>query len=221
MKDILVKSDESFEENKRVSYKKVLLLGNSILLGMFFKYGMCATDEKSDYAYYLTREFKKREPDCKISKFRSSAFEACENEGNFEIWFEDARPYFESDLDLVSLQMFDNVNTPKKCELFLKNFPELVRRIRELAPNARIVWTYGWYVGLGMPVFERAKQIADDLGVERIDVSSAHTKENEAKEGQISLNAEGEPIVVPTEWITHPSNDGMREIADIMIAHLF
>ena len=58
-----------------MGYKKVLLLGNSLLLGMFDTYGMCSTDPNSDYAYYLTCELKKREPDCKISKFRISAFE--------------------------------------------------------------------------------------------------------------------------------------------------
>ena len=85
-----------------MGYKKVLFLGNSLLLGMFETYGMCSTDPESDYAYYITRELRRREPECKISKLRISAFEACESYEDFEAWFERSKDFFESDLDLVS-----------------------------------------------------------------------------------------------------------------------
>jgi hypothetical protein len=202
-----------------MSYKNVLFLGNSLLLGMFETYGMCATDSESDYAYYITRELKKREPECKISKLRISAFEACESYEEFENWFERARSFFKSDLDLISLQFLDNVNNEARQATLRKSFPELILRLRELCPRARIIWTYGWY--MQEAVFDDAVAIADSFGIERIDISSAHIKDNESYSGQISLNAEGERIVVDDEWITHPGNSGMRAIADIMLPVFF
>lgn len=206
-------------KDKTMGYKNVLFLGNSLLLGMFDLYGMCSTDPQSDYAYYITRELKKREPDCKISKLRISAFEACESAEDFDAWFDTSKDYFKSDLDLISLQMLDNVNDEKRQAAFLSNFPELLRRLRAMCPNARIVWTYGWY--MQPAVFDAAVAIAESFGIERIDIRSAHTKENESYSGQLCLNAAGDKVVVSDEWITHPGNDGMRAVADIMIAAIF
>ena len=202
-----------------MGYKKVLFLGNSLLLGMFETYGMCSTDPESDYAYYITRELRRREPECKISKLRISAFEACESYEDFEAWFERSKDFFESDLDLVSFQFLDNVNNEARQNTLRKSFPEMLKRIKALCPNARVIWTYGWYIHTA--VLEDAIAIAESFGIERIDVSAAHTKENESYSGQISLNGEGEKIVVDDEWITHPGNDGMRAIADIMIPVFF
>ncbi len=202
-----------------MGYKKVLFLGNSLLLGMFEIYGMCSTDPESDYAYYIIRELKSREPECKISKLRLSLFEACESYEEFENWFESSRHFFERDLDLISLQFLDNVNNEARQATLRKSFPVLLKRLKELCPKARIIWTYGWY--MQEAVFDDAVKIADSFGIERIDIRAAHTKENESYSGQISLNAEGERIVVDDEWITHPGNDGMKAIADIMIPVFF
>ena len=202
-----------------MAYKKVLLLGNSLLLGMFDTYGMCSTDPQSDYAYYLTQELVAREPNCKISKLRISQFEMCESVEDFEAWFSMALPYFESDLDLISFQLMDNVNNEARWEAFRKTFPELLRRAKELCPNARIIWVHGWY---NQPtILDFANQTVAELGVENIDIGATRKKENESYRGQISLNAEGEQIVVDDTWVTHPGNKGMREIADILISKLF
>ncbi len=202
-----------------MSYKNVLFMGNSLLLGMFDLYGMCSTDPQSDYAYYVCGELKKREPDCKIAKLRVSQFEASESREDFETWFESVKHYFEEDLDLISLQLLDNVNDAARQAAFRSNFPELLKRLRESCPKARIVWVYGWY--MQPAVLNFALETVESLGIESIDISSTHTKENESYSGQISLNAEGEEVVVDNEWITHPGNSGMRAIADIIIPRIF
>ena len=202
-----------------MGYKNVLFLGNSLLLGMFDKYGMCSTDHESDYAYFVSRELRAREPDCVISKLRISAFEACESSEEFEAWFESAENYFKTDLDLVSLQLLDNVNSEARQEAFRSNFPEFLKRIMTLCPKARIVWTYGWY--MQPAVIDFAIETVDSLKIERIDISPAHTKENESYQGQLCINAEGKQVEVESEWITHPGNKGMKAIADILIDRLF
>ena len=200
--------------------KKVLLLGNSLLLGMFEKYGMCATDPKSDYAYYLSQRLRNACPDCQISKLRISAFEACESVEDFENWYENkALPYLDPELEFISFQFLDNVNNEKRQQTLRTSLPALLQRMRERCPKARIVWTYGWY--MHDAIFDFALATAQEFGLETIDIRTTHTKENESYSGQISQNAEGEPITVDDEWITHPSNSGMRAIADIMIAHIF
>ena len=200
--------------------KKVLLLGNSLLLGMFEKYGMCSTDPESDYAYYLSRKLCEANPECQISKLRISAFEACESVEEFEAWYDKvSEQFFDPELDFISLQFLDNVNNEKRWETLHTSFPTLLQRFKDRCPKARIVWTYGWY--MHDEIFDFALETAKKFGIETIDVGSAHTKENESYSGQISLNAEGEPITVDDEWITHPGNSGMRAIADIMIAHIF
>jgi len=202
-----------------MSYKKVFFMGNSLLLGMFELYGMCSTDPQSDYAHYVSCELKKREPDCEISKLRVSKFEGCESREEFELWFESVKHYFKEDLDLVTLQLLDNVNNEARQAAFRDNFPELLRRITTLCPKARVVWIYGWY--MQPSVLDFAINTVDSFGIERIDISSTHTKENESYSGQSCVNAEGEQQVVEDEWITHPGNSGMKAIAEILIDRLF
>ena len=200
--------------------KKVLLMGNSLLLGMFEKYGMCSTDPKSDYAYYLLQRLRNACPDCQISKLRISAFEACESVEAFEDWYSTTcEKFLDPELEFISLQFLDNVNNEQRQQTLRTSFPALLQRMQSRCPKARIVWTYGWY--MQSAIFDFVNETAQKFGIETIDIRATHTKENEARSGQISLNAEGEPIIVDDEWITHPGNSGMRAIADIMIAHIF
>ncbi|MBP3370247.1 MAG: SGNH/GDSL hydrolase family protein [Clostridia bacterium] len=202
-----------------MSYKKVLFTGNSLLLGMFGCYGMCSTDPENDYCYHVSGILLEREPDCEIRKHSISRFEQSESAEDFEAWFETISPKLTPDLDLISFQLLDNVNDEARQAAFRYNFPELLRRAKERCPKARIVWIYGWY--MQPAVFDFALKTAESFGIETIDIRSAHTKENESYAGQVSLNAEGEEIVVDREWITHPGNRGMRVIADIIIERLF
>lgn len=217
------KKAEDKESNALFMPKKVLFVGNSILLGMFSSYGMCATDNKSDYAYHVSQKILERSSDCEFTKLFVSPFEHAESKEAFDEWFyvtKDARngmsasEYFVDDLDLIILQIMDNVNTPEKKAAFKDNAPELLRRVKELSPKARILWVYGWFMKPDMiSVIEDA---CDKYGAETLDVSSAHTKEGEAPLKQISISPEGEDLVVKDTWITHPGNLGMKKMAELI-----
>ena len=59
----VVREDGS-EVQVPINPKKVLFMGNSILVGMFSTYGMCATDRYNDYAYHVSQAILERSPDC-------------------------------------------------------------------------------------------------------------------------------------------------------------
>ncbi len=52
---------------------------------------------------------------------------------------------FTKDLDLIFIQLTDNVNTDKKISNFADAADRFMEYIKDLAPNARIIWIHGWY----------------------------------------------------------------------------
>ena len=221
---------ENTSAKKDVFFKpeNVLFVGNSILLGMFQSYGMCATDNKSDYAYRVSEKILERSPGCKFSKLYVSPFEHCENAEAFDEWFYNTvnpttntttKECFTEELDLIILQIMDNVNTPEKKNAFKDNAPELLKRIKELSPKAKIIWVYGWY--MKPDLVPLIKEYVKAYGIKALDISSARKKENESYSGQISTSPSGEKIVVKDTWISHPGNLGMKAIAELILNKLF
>jgi len=208
--------------------KKVVFAGNSLLLGMFGSYGMCATDDKHDYAYLVKQAILQRSPDCSFSKLYSSPVEHSESRADLERWFYTdpnlgtKRPACESftqDLDLITWQLMDNVNTPAKVAAFRENLPELIRLIKSHSPNARMIWIYGWY--MKPEILDLIEDTCRQWGIETLNIESAHTPDNRSYSGQISIMPSGEQTVVKDLWITHPGNSGMAAIADMMIKKIF
>lgn len=207
---------------------KALFMGNSILLGMSMKYGMCSTKPENDYASIISSVIRSKNPNCSFERIYSSPFEHSVSVTDFENWFYNDISLFANktvkdaltiDIDLIILQIMDNVNTFEKVEAFKINAPELIKQIKTHCPNARIVWLYGWFYKSEIaPVI---LDICSEWKIETIDVSSLHTIENEAKSGQISLDENGKPYVVNDGWITHPGDSGMKEIANAVLKKLF
>ena len=222
-------SDE--EEPEPIKYpplKKVLFIGNSLLLGMFNTYGMCSTSRTKDYAYYVQKAITARYPDCKFFKLHGSAYEQACNDEMFEDWFTNnpnvysgkpAKESFTADLDLIIIQLTDNVNTEEKTAYFKTHAETFVKKVKEMCPNAAILWVYGWYNKAN--AHETLKEICPRNGIDRLDISPLHYKENESYSGQISENAAGEPTVIKDTWISHPGDRGMKLIAEKMIGRIF
>lgn len=206
--------------------KKVLFIGNSLLLGMFNKYGMCSTNPQSDYAYYVEQKILSLNPECTFKKLYSSSFEHSETDNDALNWFDSenahtqkpARESFDSDTDLIIIQMTDNVNTDAKISVFNKNIDYFITTIKQMCHNARIVWVHGWYNKYN--TYEKLIEISKKYSIELIDISSLRCAENEAYSGQLCINAEGESVTVRDAWITHPGNNGMKAIADKIIETL-
>lgn len=201
--------------------RKVLFVGNSLLLGMFNTYGMCASASDKDYAYYVEKEIRKHYPDCEFYKLHGSAFEHSINDEMYDEWYSNGanaytgRPACESftnDLDMILLQLTDNVNTPEKVTFFERNVERFLKDIKKNSPNADIIWVHGWYNKSN--TITKVKEICQQYGIVRIDISDLHTKENESYSGQCSIKADGTKVIVKDTWITHPGDAGMKEIAE-------
>ena len=131
---------------------------------------------------------------------------------------ENASTIFDSDTDLIIIQMTDNVNTDAKISVFNKNLDYFITTIKQMCRNARIVWVHGWYNKYN--TYERLIEISKKYSIELIDISTLRCKENESYSGQHCINAVGEKIIVRDTWITHPGNAGMKVIADKIIETL-
>lgn len=201
--------------------KEVLFIGNSILLGMFGKYGMCASSPQKDYSYYVQQKILEHNKSCVFKKLMGSGFEHAESIKEFEDWFyhnansysqKPARESFTKDLDLIYIQLSDNVNTEKKILNFYQTADILIEKIKELSPRARIIWIHGWYNKCN--TYDKIIELCTRWNIERIDISDLRMKENEAFSGQICENASGETMPVKETWITHPGDTGMKKIAE-------
>ena len=205
--------------------QKVLFIGNSILLGMFNTYGMCATSPQKDYAYLVQQKILKHNAECTFSKLHGSGFEHAESLEAFEAWFahdaniytgKPARESFSEDLDLIFIQLTDNVNTEEKKANFEKLADIFIECIKELSPRARIIWVHGWYNKKN--TYNKFLELCERWSIERVDVSDLRKKENESYSGQISWHPENGEVTVKDTWITHPGDKGMQEIAKRMLA---
>ena len=203
--------------------KKVVFVGNSILLGMK-TYGMCATSSKADYAWYVQQEILKHNPDCEFGKVHGSAFEGSLAYEDAVNWFnttpnvyskKPARESFSEDTDLVIIQLTDNVNTDVKISVFQKSADMLIESIKDICPKAQIIWVYGWYNKYN--THDKLQSLCRKWSIELVYISGCRSKENEAYSGQISIGEDGNEFVVKDGWITHPGDKGMKVIADKII----
>lgn len=208
--------------------KKVLFFGNSILVGMFMSYGMCATAKEKDYASTVSREILSRSPDSSFTRIHSSPFEHSVSVTDFEKWFFDevnitagkrVVDCLEPDVDLIIIQLMDNVNTLEKVEAFKYNAPRFIEEIKSRSPRARIIWVYGWY-GSDL-TFSLAQEVCDRYKLESVNVAKLHTRAGEAYSGQVSIDPSGNEVVVKDLWISHPGDTGMAAISKKMIDQLF
>lgn len=208
--------------------KKVLYVGNSLLLGMYDTYGMCSTAPNKDYAYGVSKAILEGSPDCSFTKIRGNFIEQSQSVEEYEEKFcrtPDERlgippiECFTEDLDLITLQLMDNVNTPDKVTAFAKNLPVFLETVKSRCPKARIIWIYGWY--MKPEVLPTILEACGRWQIETLDISPAHTKENEAYSGQLSYHPSGDMVAVPDLWISHPGDGGMAAITELINNKLF
>lgn len=204
--------------------KKVLFMGNSLLLGMTY-YGMCATDPQNDYYYHVTTELLKHSPECQFVKLHGVQFECNDTEQSFydNVYKNPnrltGRPTLEDltdDIDLAIIQIGDNANNPQRVEVFKQTCEPFIKILKEHCPKARIIWVYGWYNKA--PTHASLMAACDKWKVESLDLSAMMPlKENQATKGQTYIKPDGSVDVAPDGWLSHPGNVGMYRIAKKII----
>lgn len=197
---------------------KVLFIGNSLLLGMFGKYGMCASSPEKDYACFVSREIEKHNPGCVFTKLYASGLEHCESIADFKLWFEQAKGSFSKDLDLIFIQIGDNVNNDEKIQNFNKTSEIFLEQIKDMCPSAGLIWIHSWFNKRNTA--DKVAALCAQLQIELVDISDIRSEENEAYSGQMCEDENGALTVVKDAWITHPGDAGMKKIADRIIGAL-
>lgn len=199
--------------------KKVLFIGNSLLLG-HGTFGMCAKDSKNDYYYHVKEYLKTFNPDVIADKQHGAPFEQAESQDTINTWIANHIETKATDYDLVVIQLGDNVNNDARNELFKTSCKQLLQAIRTHMPRARVVWVGEWYY-----TAQRQEIISKgcaETGSTFIDITDLTIKENQGAIGDIITADNGTQTTVTSSGVaSHPGNKGMKAIADRLIEELF
>ena len=201
----------------------VLFMGNSLLLGLDTNnesggpFGMCASDSKHDYAYYVEQAILAKNSKAVFSKLHDAPFEMAETDDVAQSYINDNNDKFKNQ-DLVLIQIGDNVGTDIRIKTFKNNLKSLVERVKADSPAARILLIGVWYGNNGLSDF--IKQVAQDTGCEFIPIFGLNTWDNRAKVGDTITFNNGSTMAVPAKYASHPGDKGHKAIADAILAQL-
>lgn len=201
---------------------KVMVLGNSLLLGMDTNgahggaFGMCASDPYHDFFYFLKQSITAKNPSCEFLKLHDAAFEQAETNTASQAYWTDNQSSFDTDIDLVIIQIGDNVNNDARVQVFGNNFGvSLVQKIKERCPRARVICACGWFNYLRSS--PAVKAACEKYGCDFIPLYDLNTAENQGYSGQVVTYYDGTTKVVPDTYITHPGDLGMQRIAERIV----
>lgn len=205
----------------------MLIVGNSLVFGMKMQFGMCATSAERDYYHYVTEYVKGKNPGCRFNKLYVSMFESCETLEGVKRWLDtDPNNYtgkpssesFTPELDLITLQLGDNVNTEEKIAVFAESGDLLINRIKEQSPRARIIIIHGWY---NKPrVYDLIVSLCERHGIERVFIGDLRSYDTESHTDESFALPDGTVLPISDTWRTHPGDKGMKLIAERIIENL-
>lgn len=203
---------------KSSNYNKVLLLGNSLLLGFSTDgsygapFGCTASDSKHDWAYLLTEKLKLKSPSITINKLHDAKFELSESDSVSENYITNEFAQAASGNDLVIVQIGDNVNTELRRTTFKNNFSKLISAIRVSNPTADIVVAGAWFNNANIEGWLQSQ--SEPLNYTFVPLSDLSTSANMATVGDTVTFDDGFQMQVYEAIRTHPGNKGMQEIAN-------
>lgn len=198
------------EANAQESNYNALVIGNSITLerdGI----GMAASDQYHDY-YYLTGErLKEKYKNLKMNRISCIHWEENRIIKSRTDWIKDnLKEDLVSDLDLVIFQLGDNC---VPTETFESSVTELVNHVKNYSPNAKMILVGMWFIN--QERLAMMPQIAQNLGMEFVDISDLVVDENKSYIGAEVTTIDGKKNTISTiEEAFHPNDEGMKKIAD-------
>ena len=203
---------------KSSNYNKVLLLGNSILLGFSTDgshgapFGCTASDSKHDWAYLLTEKLKVKSPNVTVKKLHDAKFEQAESDSASESYISNEFAAADRNNDLVIVQIGDNVNTELRQQTFRNNFSKLIRAIRTNNPTADIVVAGAWFNNANIESWMQSQ--ASNLNYTFVPLSDLSKSANMATIGDTVTFDDGFQFQVDKAIRTHPGDKGMEAIAN-------
>lgn len=198
---------------------KTLFVGNSLLLG-FQQFGMCAQNSKSDYYHYVSEFIKGKNQHATFDRLQGSGFEQCISQEQVDLWINDnLQSKISNNYDLILVQLGDNVNNVEKQNMFKTSCKHLLKWLRTNFPNSRVCWIAGWYTNDERQNIEITS--CQETGSEFVNIRDLNIVENQGKIGDKITYDNGHTTIVNDSGVaSHPSNKGMKAIADRIIDEL-
>lgn len=216
--DILKNSlDDTSIEWEENSYK-YLAIGNSITRHPINEYwwneiGMAASTIDNDYVHILANSISELVGDVDVKVTNLSSFEVQYNDRAETLAL--LNPYLDSELDLVTIQLGENVTNTDTLE---RDFEELIRYIKDKCPKARILVLGQYWKDDTKDSIK--KEASLNTNVEFVDLSSMFEKEASlynAGMGTIVYDEDGNSHIIEHEGVAaHPGDEGMKEIARLV-----
>lgn len=194
--------------------KKSLFLGNSLVFGCKTEHGLTATKAEYDY-YNKLKKFltEKNNGSYTQDKLYSSWWESYTTDGEKDNFLNTQLiPKLSNDIDFVSIQLGDNVNTEGAKTIFKESALKLIRTIKSHCPKARIVWVAEWYLNASLTDIA---DVCKQTGSEFINISDIRNSETEGKIGDVITLSDGSTYTITDSGsASHPGNKGHLGIAN-------
>ena len=198
----------------------ILYIGNSLLGG--FGFGMSATNSREDYYYKVNSYIERQGKTLTKDKLMGVDYEGTTNEEQQDTWLNNTLlPKLNENLVLVTIELGDNVNTDERVSAFENGTKKMIRFIREHAPKSRVAWVGEWYSNSTKQTY--ISNACAECGAAFIDISDLpNVSGNQAKIGDVVTKDDGTTITIDNAGVaSHPSNQGMTQIANRIIENLF
>lgn len=211
---------------KNSTYKKILFLGNSLLLGLStdgshgVSFGMTALSPEKDWAYLLTKKLEaKYSSSVSVSKLHDAVFEQSESDDNSQNYINSNLAQAEKNNDLVIIQIGDNVNSDLRRTTFKANFEKLINAVRSANPTADILIAGVWFDGGGLQNW--LLDFASSHGCMFAPLHDLYRSDTIATVGDTITFADGTQMKVYEAIKTHPGDKGHALIADRIYSTLY
>ncbi|OQQ91362.1 SGNH/GDSL hydrolase family protein [Ligilactobacillus salivarius] len=211
---------------KSNTYRKVLLLGNSLLLGSSTDgshgapFGLTASSPTKDWAYLLIQKLQaKYSSSVVVNKLHDAVFEQSESDDNSQNYINNNLAKAEKNNDLVIIQIGDNVNSDLRRTTFKANFEKLINAIRSANPTADILIAGAWFDGAGLQNW--LLDFANNHNCMFAPLHDLYNGETIAKVGDTITFADNSQMKVYEAIKTHPGDKGHALIADRIYSTLY
>ena len=197
---------------------KVRVFGNS-LTATPEGFGLAASDPQHDYYYLMSQYILGKNSKADIQRHATGSWEWSTNSSDRQKAFDDSfKPYLDADTDLVIVQCMENVGTTAAKQTLAQDSISLLQNIKKCSPNAQIIWMYGWWGD--HTVFDPAQNACDKVGAKGINLIDIGTQKSmQSYAGQSRTLQNGTVRKIQENEASHPSDAGMKAIADRLIAN--
>lgn len=191
---------------------KVAVFGNSLTKHPDFQdWGMEANYGK-DYYSLLKSYTESQKPNVQFVKGGIGVWESKTTIQDHTTESQNIANQIDSDTGLVILQLGDNVNDDYRKRDLTTNVVNLIKKVKDKAPQALIYVVACWFNAGNVPAIKLA---CEQTGAEFVDISDLYVRENYGAIGETRRLADGSVYTITDQGVAvHPNDQGFAKIFD-------